>query len=55
MAVILRGCEGGGAEIDAGQLPLIAFIGGGVSEGEGEGKDGRENKFVLALNAAMCM
>jgi hypothetical protein len=58
LAIILRGCEGGGAEIDAGRLPLITFMGGGGRSEWGMGRSRKgegENKFVLAQNAVMCM
>ncbi len=50
--------KGEGRKWSAGRLRLIIFIrGGGRSErGRGRARRGeRENKFVLALNAAMCM
>jgi hypothetical protein len=53
LVTILRGCEEGGGNRHR-LAPLIAFIGVGCERGRRRAGRG-ENKFVLALNAAVCM
>ena len=57
LAIILMGVwGGGGGSGNRSQAPVIAFIGGSERRGRGGGQGGeRESKYVLALNAAMCM
>ncbi len=44
LVIILRGREGGGAEIDAGPAPLITFMGGGGGVRGGGGGQGGERE-----------
>ncbi len=61
LAIILigdvgRGGRGGSGNRAQAGSPVIAFIGGSERRGRGGGQGGeRESKYVLALNAAMCM